>query len=55
MIEDKETLELIQSLVAESAKAANEVRCAQRDLDKIKNRLNFSLVVLNELINREQD
>lgn len=55
LIDSKSTRELEQSLLAEVAKASNELRCARNDLDKATNRLSFLLVVINKLINRQKD
>lgn len=55
IIEDKSNRELIQSLLAEVAKSKNELSCAQIDIQKASSRLNFSIVMLNELINRENN
>lgn len=44
--------ELLDSLTAEIAKASNELRCAQADVNKMQGRLNFALVLLNELKGR---
>ena len=45
--------ELLQSLLAETAKAFSEVRSVQGDLDKINSRLRFALVVVYILKERE--
>jgi len=55
LIEHKSNKDLLKSVLAEIAKAKNEIRCAQADLIKSTNRLGFSLLVLNKLINREED
>lgn len=55
LLDKKTDRELLASQVGELAKATNELRCAKGDLDKIQNRLNFSLVLLNEMINRKGD
>lgn len=55
VIEQKSDQELIKSLLAEIAKAKNEIKCAQTDLTKATNRLGFSVLVLNKLIKREED
>lgn len=55
VLDNKTTLELITSLVGEAAKASNELRCARADIEKIQGRLNFTLVLLNEVINRQGD
>ncbi len=53
---DQKTIdELHRSLLAEVAKATNEVKCAKQDLEKASNRLSFLLVVLNKLIDRPKD
>lgn len=41
--------DLLDSLIAETAKALNEVRHAQDDLDKANNRLRFILAVIHNL------
>lgn len=55
LIDQKSNNELEQSLLAEIAKASNELRCARQDLEKASGRLNFLLVVVNKLINRKKD
>lgn len=55
MLENKTDQELLQSLLAEVAKAKNELRCARGDVEKAQSRLNFLIVVANELINRKED
>ena len=55
ILQNKTDAELIRSLLAEIAKSTNEIRCAQTDVSKAQNRLNFCLAVLNELANRNQD
>ena len=55
ILENKTKEDLYLSLLAETAKAANELRCASKDLSKALNRLQFSIVALNELINRTGD
>jgi hypothetical protein len=44
--------ELLKSILAETAKATNEVRCAQADLEKAKNRLSFVVMLTNTILNR---
>lgn len=53
ILDKKTDEELYRSLLAEVAKANNEVRCARNDLEKASNRLNFTVVLVNELINRK--
>ena len=55
LLESKSDSELVRSLLAEVAKTQNEIRCASGDLVKAQNRVNFCLVVINELLNRTQD
>jgi len=47
--------DLLRSMLAESAKASNELKCARRDLDKAESRLSFVLMILNNMINRTGD
>jgi hypothetical protein len=55
VIDSKNDKELLQSLLAEIAKASNELRCAKGDLDKANNRLSFLIVLANKLIDRQGD
>jgi len=55
ILENKSDQELAQSLIAELAKAKNEIACAEADLRKAKGRLQFLIVVANELLNRTGD
>lgn len=55
MLDNKTQDELLRSMLAEVAKASNELACARRDLDKAKTRLNFLVVIANQLINRQED
>lgn len=55
-ITDSKTPEqLLQSLIAEAAKAQNELRCAQGDIRKANSRLQFLLAVLNDLLERSKE
>ena len=45
--------ELAQTILAEVAKAKNEIRCAESDLKKANSRLGFLVAVANELLNKE--
>lgn len=47
--------EILQTLVAEVAKATNEVRHAQDDLDKADSRLRFILAAVHNLKMRNKD
>lgn len=55
ILENKTDKELLQSLVAELAKATNEVKCARGDLEKANGRIKFLMAVTYELINRQKD
>ena len=55
VLKDKSDKELLLSLLAEIAKAQNELRCARADIEKAQNRIRFVLVLTNELINRKED
>ena len=47
--------ELLQSVIAELAKAKNEINTAQRDLQKADSRIRFLLVLAHKLIDRQGD
>jgi hypothetical protein len=42
-------------MLAEIAKASNEIACAKRDIEKATSRMNFLVVLANNLINRSTD
>jgi hypothetical protein len=48
-LEDYSDEDLVKSMEAELAKALNEMRCAQGDLDKINSRIRFALAVLHTI------
>lgn len=45
--------EILQSLEMELAKAQNELRCAEADLAKSKNRIAFTLSAIHSLKDRD--
>lgn len=47
------TQEILKSLESELAKAQRELKCAQADVDKAKNRLTFSLSAIHNLKDRK--
>ena len=53
VINNKSDEELHRSLLAEIAKASNEIRCARTDLQKATNRLQFCIAVINDLLDRK--
>ena len=55
VLDTKTDRQLLESLVAEVAKATNEIRCAQGDIDKAQGRIKFLLVLAHTLIDRQGD
>jgi hypothetical protein len=55
ILDSKSDKELLQSLIAEIAKATNEIKCARGDIDKAQGRIKFLLVVAHTLIERSKD
>jgi hypothetical protein len=55
IVEDLTDKELSQTILAEVAKARNELNSAERDLQKARSRLGFLIVLANEMINRGED
>ena len=55
ILETKSDIELLRSIVAELAKARNELACAKGDMDKANSRISFLLVVSNTILNRLKD
>lgn len=47
--------ELLRSVLAEIAKANNEINCANADLKKARSRLTFLIALTNKLIDRQGD
>lgn len=54
ILNTKSNTELMQSIIAEVAKANNEISCAERDIKKAHSRMNFLVVIANKLIERDQ-
>jgi len=54
LMDSKSDEELLLSMIAEIAKAGNEISCAKRDIDKATSRLNFLVVLANKLIERRK-
>lgn len=54
ILDQKTDKELMQSVLAECAKAKNEVVEAEDDIKKIKSRLSFLIVLANKLIDRQE-
>ena len=55
ILDSKTDQELLESLIAEIAKATNEIKCARGDIDKAQGRIRFLLVVAHTLMNRQKD
>lgn len=55
LMNGKTDKEMYLSLIAEAAKAKNEIGCAQRDIAKANSRLEFLLALAHNLINRKKD
>ena len=53
--ENHSTTEILKSIEQEIAKAHNEIKCAQTDLQKAKNRLSFTTTALHSLKKRDID
>ena len=55
IIENKTNNELYESLLAEVAKAKHEINCARGDIEKANNRLSFTIMLINKLVERSTD
>ena len=55
LLGNKTEKELLKSLLGEVAKASNELKCSLGDVQKAQQRLNFVLVLTNNLIERLKD
>jgi hypothetical protein len=53
ILDNKSTVEVLDSLLGEIAKSSNEIKCAQQDINKMQNRVSFAIVLINELKQRE--
>lgn len=53
VLDSKTDLALLQSMIGEIAKARNELKCAQADVDKANSRIGFLLVLTSKLIERQ--
>jgi len=53
IFDDKTQEEILQSLIAEAAKAVAEIRCAKNDLAQADTRLKFLLSALNHTKDKE--
>jgi hypothetical protein len=55
VLDKKTDKQLLESLVAEIAKATNEIKCARGDIEKAQGRIKFMLVLAHTLIERQGD
>jgi hypothetical protein len=55
IIDQQSDQALIESLIPELAKASNELKCAERDLAKVKSRLGFLTLIANRLKERSDE
>jgi hypothetical protein len=55
ILDSKTDKQLLESLIAEIAKATNEIKCARGDIEKAQGRIRFLLVVAHTLIERSKD
>jgi len=55
VIDNKSDKELLASLLAELAKASNEIKCAKGDIEKAQSRIKFINVLTHKLIERQGD
>lgn len=55
VIDDKDDKQLLQSMLAEIAKASNEIKCARGDIEKAQSRIKFLTLLIHELIDRQKD
>lgn len=54
ILNQKTDQELLQSVLAECAKAKNEIIEAEQDIKKVKNRLSFLIVLANKMLDRQE-
>ncbi len=55
ILDSKNDKELLQSLIAESAKITNELKCAKGDIEKAQSRIRFLMVLAHTLMDRQGD
>lgn len=55
IFDDKTDDEIFRSILAEAAKAVNELKCARGDLNQADARLKFILAAINHLQERYED
>jgi len=53
VIDNATTEELLQSLLGSTAKAQNEIKSAQADIDKAHRRIKFNIMLVHRLMERQ--
>jgi hypothetical protein len=53
LLDDKTDEELLSTLIREVAKASSELATASSDITKAQNRIRFSIVLINRLLERK--
>lgn len=54
VLDTKTDEQLAEVIVKEAAKSLNEIKCAQRDIDKAMGRIQFLLVIANKMLERSK-
>ena len=54
MLKDNSDEELLSVLLREIAKSGNEIRSAEKDINKASRRLSFAIVLANRLLDRKK-
>lgn len=52
-IDSKTNTELLETILCETAKATSELNSAKTDLAKAQNRVKFSILLINRLLERQ--
>jgi hypothetical protein len=55
VLDNKSNDELLQSLIAEIAKASGELKCARGDIEKAQGRIKFCILLAHTIIDRSKD
>lgn len=55
VLDTKTDRQLLESLLAEIAKAQNELKCARGDIEKAQSRIRFATMLLHKMIDRQGD
>lgn len=55
ILDTKSDSDLMKTIIAELAKARNEMACARGDMDKAASRITFLIAVANTIINRSKE